>query len=76
MTSRGTSTTPPAASSPPTQPPTCTPTTSTNSVFLDSINPGNTVHALVAFDRLEGDKAVRAELHDSVLSSGVTVKLP
>jgi hypothetical protein len=48
---------------------------SSNSVFFNSINPGNTVHGLIAFDLPIGDKAVRAELHDSAFSGGVTVTL-
>jgi len=46
-----------------------------NSVFLNSINPGNTVHGKIAFDLPPGDKAVKAELHDSMFSGGVTVSL-
>jgi hypothetical protein len=44
-------------------------------VFLNDINPGNTVHGKIAFDLPQGDKAVRAELHDSMFSGGVTVSL-
>jgi hypothetical protein len=43
--------------------------------LLESINPGNTVHGEIAFDIPAGDTAVRAELHDSLLSDGVTVEL-
>ena len=46
-----------------------------NSVFLNDINPGNTVRGEIAFDMPAGVKAVRAELHDSVFSGGVTVSL-
>jgi hypothetical protein len=46
-----------------------------NSTWLDDINPGNTVHGRIAFDLPAGDKAVQAELHDSMFSGGVTVKL-
>jgi len=46
-----------------------------NSTWLDDINPGNTVHGRIAFDLPAGDKAVKAELHDSMFSNGVTVKL-
>ncbi|MGH3260443.1 MAG: DUF4352 domain-containing protein, partial [Trebonia sp.] len=48
---------------------------SSNSVFLNDINPGNTVHGKIAFDLPRGDHAVRAERHDSLLSGGVTVCL-
>src|SRR6266536_106932 len=43
--------------------------------FLTDINPGNTVRALILFDLPKGDKAVKAELHDSPFSGGVTVRL-
>jgi Domain of unknown function (DUF4352) len=46
-----------------------------NSVFLNQINPGNTVHGEIAFDLPKGDKAVKAEVHDSMFSDGVTVSL-
>ena len=46
-----------------------------DSVFLQQINPGNTVHGKIAFDLPVGDTAVKAELHDSVFSGGVTVSL-
>jgi len=46
-----------------------------DSVFLNEINPGNTVHGELAFDMPAGVKAVKAELHDSAFSGGVTVKL-
>jgi len=46
-----------------------------NSTWLDDINPGNTVHGRIAFDLPAGDKAVKAELHDSMFSGGVTVSL-
>lgn len=46
-----------------------------DSVFLQQINPGNTVHAKIAFDLPVGDIAVKAELHDSVFSGGVIVSL-
>jgi hypothetical protein len=48
----------------------------TNSVFLNDINPGNTVNGQLAFDMPTGTKAVKAELHDSPFSGGVTVNLP
>lgn len=47
-----------------------------NSVWLESINPGNTVQGQIAFDLPTGTKAVKAELHDSAFSGGVTVQLP
>lgn len=46
-----------------------------NSTWLQDINPGNTVHGRIAFDVPKGDKAVKAELHDSMFSGGVTVSL-
>jgi hypothetical protein len=49
--------------------------TGSGSVFLNEINPGNTVHGLLAFDMPAGHKAVKAELHDSAFSGGVTVSL-
>jgi hypothetical protein len=48
---------------------------SSNSVFFNSINPGNSVHGKIAFDLPVGDTAVKAELHDSAFSGGVTVRL-
>jgi Domain of unknown function (DUF4352) len=48
---------------------------SESQVFLEDINPGNTVHGLIAFDLPSGTKAVKAELHDSPFSDGVTVRL-
>lgn len=47
-----------------------------DSVFLNDINPGNTVNGELAFDMPAGAKAVKAELHDSPFSGGVTVNLP
>jgi hypothetical protein len=46
-----------------------------DSVFFNDINPGNTVKGELAFDMPTGVKAVKAELHDSAFSGGVTVKL-
>src|SRR5579859_1656393 len=46
-----------------------------DSVFLQQINPGNSVHGLIAFDLPTNDKAVKAELHDSAFSGGVTLSL-
>lgn len=45
-------------------------------VFLNDINPGNTVNGELAFDMPDGTKAVKAELHDSAFSGGVQVALP
>jgi hypothetical protein len=45
------------------------------SAWLNDINPGNTVHGRIAFDMPSGDKAMKIELHDSMLSDGVTVRL-
>lgn len=45
-------------------------------VFLNDINPGNTVNGELAFDMPAGTKAVKAELHDSAFSGGVQVALP
>jgi Domain of unknown function (DUF4352) len=45
------------------------------STWLNDINPGNTVHGRMAFDMPTGDKAVKIELHDSMFSDGVTVRL-
>ena len=50
--------------------------TGADSVFLNDINPGNTVKGQIAFDMPTGTKAVKAELHDSAFSGGVTVNLP
>jgi hypothetical protein len=46
-----------------------------DSVFVNDINPGNTVRGELAFDMPAGHKAVKAELHDSAFSGGVTVNL-
>jgi hypothetical protein len=48
---------------------------SQNSTWFQDINPGNTVHGRIAFDMPRGDKAANIELHDSMFSEGVTVKL-
>lgn len=47
-----------------------------DSVFFNDINPGNSLHGKIAFDLPKGVKAVKAELHDSAFSDGVTVTLP
>jgi hypothetical protein len=44
-------------------------------VFFNDINPGNTVHGVIAFDMPRGVTPVRAELHDSLFSGGVSVSL-
>jgi hypothetical protein len=49
---------------------------SSQSFFLTDINPGNQVTGRIAFDLPKGVKAVKAELHDSPFSDGVTVTLP
>ena len=46
-----------------------------DSVFLNEINPGNTVRGELAFDMPARLKAVKAELHDSAFSGGITVNL-
>jgi hypothetical protein len=46
-----------------------------DSVFFNNINPGNTVRGELAFDMPAGVKVVKAELHDSAFSGGVTVSL-
>ncbi|HEV2371892.1 MAG TPA: DUF4352 domain-containing protein [Streptosporangiaceae bacterium] len=49
---------------------------SSQTFFLTQINPGNEVTGTIAFDLPNGDHAVKAELHDSLFSNGVTVSLP
>lgn len=46
-----------------------------DSVWLEEINPGNTVKGKIAFDMPTGAKPVKAELHDSAFSEGVAVTL-
>jgi hypothetical protein len=48
---------------------------SNGGVLFNSINPGNSVTGVILFDLPRGDRAVKAELHDSVFSGGVTVSL-
>jgi hypothetical protein len=48
---------------------------SSGQVFLQQINPGDTVTGKVYFDMPKGVKAVRAALHDSMFSGGVKVSL-
>jgi hypothetical protein len=71
------STTPRAASSAPTAPPNLDlgGVNGQNSRWLQDINPGNTVHGTIAFDMPRGGKAARIELHDSMFSESVIVKL-
>jgi len=44
-------------------------------VFLNQINPGDAVRGKIYFDLPKGDRAVKAVLHDSAFSDGVTVSL-
>ena len=44
-------------------------------VFLNQINPGNTVRGKIYFDLPHGVRAVKAVLHDSAFSDGVVVSL-
>lgn len=46
-----------------------------NEVFLNEINPGNTVKGVLVFDMPKGTTPASIELHDSMLSGGVTVSL-
>ena len=46
-----------------------------NSVFLRQINPGDSVTGRIYFDMPANDKAVKAVLHDSMFSGGITVSL-
>lgn len=46
-----------------------------DSVWFKEINPGNTVEGKIAFDLPADVEPVRAELHDSMLSDGITVDL-
>ena len=46
-----------------------------NDVFLNEINPGNTVKGKIAFDMPRHRAPTRIELHDSPFSDGVTVGL-
>ncbi|MFF3214430.1 DUF4352 domain-containing protein [Streptomyces sp. NPDC002886] len=43
--------------------------------FLEAINPGNQVKAVIVFDLPTSTRPVRLELHDSLFSGGVTVDL-
>lgn len=44
-------------------------------VFLNNINPGNKVTAILVWDIPKGAKLTKVELHDSVFSGGVEVSL-
>ncbi|GAA6526322.1 DUF4352 domain-containing protein [Intrasporangium sp. DVR] len=46
-----------------------------NEVFLNDINPGNTVKGVLVYDMPKGAKPASIELHDSPFSGGVTVRL-
>jgi hypothetical protein len=46
-----------------------------NSVWLNTINPGNAVTGRIVFDIPRGAKLTRLELHDSAFSGGVAVTL-
>ncbi|GAA3694450.1 DUF4352 domain-containing protein [Terrabacter ginsenosidimutans] len=46
-----------------------------NKVFLEEINPGNTVKGTLVFDMPKGTEPASIELHDSPFSDGVTVQL-
>lgn len=43
--------------------------------FLNEINPGNKVNGTLVFDVPKGTKLTKIELHDSMFSGGVTVRL-
>ena len=44
-------------------------------VFLKQINPGDSVNGKIYFDLPQSARAVRADLHDSAFSDGVSVSL-
>jgi multidrug efflux pump subunit AcrB len=46
-----------------------------NKVFLNEINPGNSVKGTLVFDMPKGSEPASIELHDSPFSGGVTVQL-
>ena len=46
-----------------------------NKVFLNEINPGNSVKGTLVFDMPKGTEPASLELHDSPFSDGVTVQL-
>ena len=45
-------------------------------MFLEEVNPGNSVKGNVYFDVPKGTKLVKLELHDSMFSGGANVVLP
>jgi Domain of unknown function (DUF4352) len=46
-----------------------------NNRWLGAVGPGKTVHGQIAFDLPVGDRAVKIQLHASMLSHGATVRL-
>ena len=46
-----------------------------NDVFLNEINPGNTVKGVLVYDMPKNTRPASIELHDSAFSGGVTVRL-
>ncbi len=44
-------------------------------MFLNEINPGNTVKGMLVFDMPKDAKPTSIELHDSPFSGGVTLRL-
>jgi hypothetical protein len=46
-----------------------------NDLWLEEINPGNSVSGTLVFDMPEGTSPAQIELHDSAFSGGVTVSL-
>lgn len=46
-----------------------------NDVFLNEINPGNSVKGILVFDMPKDARPATIELHDSAFSGGVTVRL-
>ena len=47
----------------------------TDSIWLEEVNPGNTVKGTLVYDMPKGSAPVSIELHDSMFSGGVTVSL-
>lgn len=43
--------------------------------FLEEVNPGNTVHGVVAFDIAKTSKITQLQLHDSMFSAGAKVNV-
>lgn len=48
---------------------------SDDDVFLEEINPGNSIEAVIAYDLAKGVTLTSVELHDSMFSDGVEVAL-